>query len=92
MLTLDPIEKINLLDEQMMSPELKDTVMSYLQDTINFYNLKRLTLWEGNHNCNLGSIDKKIKELKQQKKLLKELGNKHIELVATLQFKYAEVS
>lgn len=73
-------QKIQLVKGEFTASEVSDVVCALIDEKINFHKIQRLQIWEGSHRSNTGHLDGRIKELQEDRKLVKQflLANKDI--------------
>jgi len=65
-------QKVQLVKGEFTPSEASDIFNALIDEKINFHKLKRLQLWEGDHRCETGLLDSRIKELQQERQLAKK--------------------
>ena len=69
-------QKIQLVKGEFTPSEASDVITSLLNEKINFHKLQRLQATEGDHGCDTGQLDGRIKELEEEKRIAKEFISK----------------
>lgn len=70
--TVNTDQKIQLVKGEFTPSEASDVITSLLNEKINFHKLQRLQVTEGDHGCETGQLDGRIKELEEEKRIAKE--------------------
>lgn len=73
-------QSLQLVKGLFTSAEASNVVITLIDQKINFHKIQRFQLWEGNHECKTEQINKRIKELEQEKEVAKEFISKIQEL------------
>ena len=72
-------QKIQLVKGAFSPAEASDIICGLIDEKINFHKLQRLTLWEGEHNCQTEQLDGRILELEEEKRIAKEFISRNRE-------------
>lgn len=73
MQTIETKQRVKLLDGCYSASEVRDLLLSSIDDQINFYKLKSLGDWIHDCDCNQSSAQDRIKHLEEYKNELREL-------------------
>lgn len=73
MMISEVIQKIQLVEGEFTPSEACDVVCSLINEKINFHNLQRLSLYEGNIHANLNYPSGRIEALYKEKKIAREI-------------------
>jgi len=65
-------QKIQLVKGNFTATEASEVIMNLINEKINFHKLQRLQMWEKDHMFNTDPLNARIKELKKEKKIVKE--------------------
>lgn len=65
-------QKIQLVNGIFTPTEAAQVILNLIEQKINFHKIQRLQKWEANHNFNTETIDRRIKELKKEKRIAQE--------------------
>lgn len=65
-------QKVQLVKGNFTPSEAYDVIISMIDKKINFHKVKRLQNWEENHGCEMSQVDCRIKELQEEKRIVKE--------------------
>lgn len=69
-------QSIQLVKGEFTPSEASHVIMSLIDEKINFHKIQRLQIWEGNHKCKTGELDGRIKELENEKEIVRDFINK----------------
>lgn len=64
--------KVQLVKGEFTSLQASDVLMSLINQKINYHKIEGLQLWEKDHNCDPGPINKRIEELEEEKRTVQE--------------------
>lgn len=78
-------QKFQLVKGTFTPSEAAQVVLSLIDEKINFHKVQKLQLWEGNHKCQTGPLDGRIKELELEKKAAAAFIEKTRKLGQTLE-------
>jgi len=67
MLVQEPIQKFQVIQDRFSPSEAKEVVCSMIDPYIQYYKLQYMRNWEGDHEFDSSSIDKKIDMLNAMK-------------------------
>lgn len=70
--TAKKTQKIQLVKGEFTASEVSDVVCALIDEKINFHKIQRLQIWEGSHRSKTGHLDGRIKELQEERKLVKK--------------------
>lgn len=65
-------QKVQLVKGDFTHAEASHVINTLIDVKINFHKLQRLQNWEGDHNCETGELDGRIKELEKEKHEVKQ--------------------
>jgi hypothetical protein len=65
-------QKIQLVKGSFTPSEASHVIMNLIEEKINFHKLQRLQLWEGNHKGKTEHLDGRIKELEEEKRIVRD--------------------
>lgn len=68
-------QSIQLVKGEFTPSEASHVIMSLIDEKINFHKIQRLQIWEGNHKCKTGELDGRIKELENEKDIVRDFIN-----------------
>jgi hypothetical protein len=90
MTTTDVMLKLKLVDGTFTASEASDVINSLIKEKINFHKLHRLSMTEGDMNCNTGEDNSRISQLEHAQAEFKEFckearyANKRIKISGML--------
>ncbi len=96
MLTKKIESLIPLIEGKFTPDEAAEIIEALVDERVRFHNIQMLRMWEGNHNFNSAYWDKKIKEIKTEKNMTRELINEakkegyHIEVTGTIEVRISK--
>ena len=70
------VQTIQLVKGEFTPSQASDVIMSLISQKINYHKLEGMQLWERNHNYDQEPLNKRIKELEEEKKIAKEFISK----------------
>ena len=65
-------QKIQLVNGAFTPSEASEVIIALIDEKINFHKVKKIQLWEGNHNCETSQLDSRIRELQEEKRKVTE--------------------
>ncbi|MGV6830011.1 MAG: hypothetical protein ACWA5P_00425 [bacterium] len=88
--------KVQLVEGTFTPTQASDVIIGLIEKKINFHKLQRLTMCEGDENCDTRLQDNRINELytelRRAKEIIKEAREQgfHLEVNGTLEFNYTK--
>jgi ubiquinone biosynthesis protein UbiJ len=73
MTTTDVLQQVQLIDGEFTASEASDVLNALLREKINFHKLNRLSLWEGDLDCDTSFDDSRLAKLQSAQKEVQEL-------------------
>lgn len=73
MTTVDVKHEVKLVDSTFTATEASDVIASLIEQKINFHTLRRLSMSEGDINCDTSYDDSRLSQLIKERKHFKEI-------------------
>jgi len=70
--TQKEVNTVELVKGQFTPSQAREVLVSLLDQKINFHLIEKHQKWEKDHNCDMTDLNKRIEELEEEKRKVKE--------------------